>query len=120
MELSNGLKLDGLSAKLQLLDKTLDETHENLSALFPEHTIGSLTFYPGPASLSGELWLNAQSLEEVWQQVRQGGYSSCMITVHFGLDRLTRADGMHWLWDVTNVPHLLIEQVTVLFERQSS
>jgi hypothetical protein len=88
----------------------------------PERMLGSLSFYPAhdsrPAAfLSGELVLNSESLEEVWQKVRHGGCHTCTITVHFGLDRLVRVDGMNWLWDVTKNPHLLIEQLSVLFER---
>jgi hypothetical protein len=73
--------------------------------------------YRAAALLSGQFALDAGSLEEVWQQVRNGAYRSCTITVHFGQDRLERVDGMNWLWDVTKHPHLLIELVSVLFER---
>jgi hypothetical protein len=125
LELGDGPKVKTLLAEFQILDKT---TQKDLSMFkdlgkLPEWMIGSLSFYPADdyrpaASLSGELVLDSESLEEVWQQVRHGGYRSCTITVHVGLDRLVRVDGMNWRWDVTKNPHLLIEQVSVLFERE--
>jgi hypothetical protein len=118
LELSGGLSVEKLPAKLQIFEKT----QKDLS-IFPKYTLGWLSYYPAQDSehapfLSGEFALNAQSLEEVWQQVRQGGYTTCVIQIHFGLDRLVRVDGTNWLRDVTKYPHLLIQEATVLFEHQ--
>jgi len=117
LELSQGVRVGKLSAEVQIFEKT----QKDLST-FPKYTLGWLSFHPAQDSehvafLSGEFGLNAQSLEEVWQQVRQGGYSACLIRVHFDLERVIRVDGMNWLWDVTKHPHLLIQEVSVLFSR---
>jgi hypothetical protein len=119
LELSEGLRMGKLSAEVQILERTQIDL-----SIFPERTIGWLSFRPAQESehvafLTGEFFLNAQSLEEVWQQVRQGGYSACLIRVYFGLDRVIRIDGINWLWDVTKHPHLLIQEVSVLFNRNA-
>ena len=117
LELGDGPRIKNLSANIQIFEKTKKDF-----STFPKYTVGWLSFRPAQDSehvafLSGEFVLNAQLLEEVWHQVRQGGYSACLIRVHFGLDRVTRVDGMNWLWDVAKHPHLLIQEVSVLFSR---
>jgi hypothetical protein len=120
LEFSNGPKVKGLLAKFKILDKT--QMDLDLSMFKDLGKLPEWMFYPenefrAAALLSGEFALNSELLEEVWQQVRHGGYQTCTITVNFGQDRLERVDGMNWLWDVTKNPHLLIELVSVVFER---
>jgi hypothetical protein len=87
-------------------------------AKLPQGALGSFTFRDATppaidAFLSGWFVLHAQSFEDAWNQVRQGGYSECTIMLNIG--PIESAVG--WLWDVGQSPHLVIDTIAISFTR---
>jgi hypothetical protein len=115
LRLSNEMRLEELPVEI-LIFETL-QMQDELGKL-PEGVLGEFSFFDASpemdAFLSGWFVLNVQSLEDAWNQVGQGGYSECRIGLKVGpVERPARG----WLWDVAKSPHLVIDTVTVSFER---
>jgi hypothetical protein len=115
LRLSNKMRLEELAVSLLIFETT---RMQDRRAKLPKGVIGEFSFHDASpemdAFLSGWFVLNIQSLEDAWNQVRQGGYSECTIGLEVGPIE-SPAGG--WLWDVAKNPHLVIDAVTVSFER---
>jgi hypothetical protein len=121
LELSNMVRLASLPAQLQIFEAT--RMRDRLAKL-PSGALGELSFHEAepvradfPASeacLAGWFVLNPQSLQDVWDQVRQGGYSDCNISVDIGP---VESPKVGWLWDVRKTPRLVIDTVSITFKR---
>jgi hypothetical protein len=104
---------------LDIFETNRMQTH---LAKLPQGALGSFRFHEAEpadgdlpamrASLSGWFVLNARSLEDAWNQVQQGGYSECTISLHIG-----SIESREWLWDVANSPQLVIDAIEVSFIR---
>jgi hypothetical protein len=121
LKLSNDRELQQLPAQMQIFETTLMQ--DQLGKL-PQGALGSFSFHDYEparddlpsmeAILLGWFVLNAQSLEDVWNQVMQGGYSECTIMIRVGpIEHST----MDWLWDITKTPRLIIDSVSISFKR---
>jgi hypothetical protein len=122
LRLSNKIELRSLPVEIQIFEAS--RMQKPLAEL-PEGSIGSFSFYdttPPHAEfegmdpfLSGWFVLNSQSLNDAWEQVRQGGYSECLLMQKIG--PVESEVGPGWLWDVKKSPHLAIDTVTLSFSR---
>jgi hypothetical protein len=121
LRMSNKKRLEDLPVEIQIFEA--GRMQKQLAKL-PPGSLGLFSFHddtppradiPGmDAFLSGWFSLNAQSLEDAWQQVRRGGYESCRLMLHIGpVENPT----MGWLWDVKKTPHLFIDTFTLSFHR---
>jgi hypothetical protein len=120
LRLSNDMRLEELPVEILIFETT--RMQDELAKL-PQGALGSFSFYDATpaddypsmdAFLSGWFVLNVQSLQDAWDQVRQGGYGECTISLHIG--PIENAGG-EWLWDVTKNPRLVIDTVSVSFRR---
>jgi hypothetical protein len=122
LRLSNKMRLTDLAVQIQIFEVT---RMQGQMAKLPPGSIGSFSFYdampphddiPGmDPFLSAWFVLNAQSLDDVWNQVQQGGYSECSLMVEIG--PVESDVGPGWMWDVSKSPHLVIDAVTLSFKR---
>ena len=116
VRLSNKMRLEELPVEILIFETT--RMQDELAKL-PEGALGEFSFFDASpemdAFLSGWFVLNVQSLEDAWNQVWQGGYSECMIALNIGPVEHPQED--EWLWDVAKSPYLVIDAVTVSFER---
>jgi hypothetical protein len=120
LRLSNEMRLDELPVEILIFETT--RMQDELAKL-PQGALGSFSFYDATpaddypsmdAFLSGWFVLNGQSLQDAWDQVQQGGYGECTISLHIG--PIENAGG-EWLWDVAKSPRLVIDTVSVSFRR---
>jgi hypothetical protein len=121
LKLSNKMLVEEMPVEIQIF-----ETKRMQSQLgkLPQGALGSFSFFDATpahddlssmdAFLSGWFVLNAQSLDDAWHQVRQGGYRECSITLQVGP---IESPAIGWLWDVAKSPHLVIDTVSVTFVR---
>jgi hypothetical protein len=111
LRLSNKMmRLEELPVEIDIFETT--GMQDELAKL-PQGVLGEFSFIDN--FLSGWFVLNVQSLEDAWNQVWQGGYSECKIRLRVGPVESPPED--EWLWDVAKSPHLVIDAVTVSFER---
>jgi hypothetical protein len=121
LRLSNDMRLEELPVEITIFETA--RMKDQLAKL-PQGALGSFHFHeairphadiPGlDPFLSGWFVLNANSLEDAWNQVQHGGYTECTLTVEVGP---IESPGIGWLWDVAKSPHLVIETVSVDFTR---
>jgi hypothetical protein len=120
LRLSNKMRLEELPVEILIFETT---RMQDALAKLPQGALGSFSFYDATpeddypsmdAFLSGWFVLNVQSLQDAWDQVRQGGYSECTISLHIGP---IESAGGEWLWDVAKSPHLVIDTVSISFRR---
>ena len=67
------------------------------------------------AFVAGWFVLNAQSLDDAWNQVLRAGYSGC--TIELGVGPVQLAQRETWVWDVRTNPHLVVDTVSIAFKR---
>jgi hypothetical protein len=116
--LSNKMRLEAL-LPLQILiyDNTARIIQDGLAEL-PPSALGSFSFHDATpayedlpamgAFVAGWFALNAQSLDDVWNQVLEAGYTECGITIRIGPVEL--GGPVDWLWNVTTDRHLAISK----------
>jgi hypothetical protein len=124
LDLSNGMKLDALPTYLSIYEPA--QMQDELAKM-PEGALGLFSFREGheaeddqPAQdpfLSGWLVLNAQSLQDTWDQVLHGDYTDCTIQIAISP---VESSGGNWRWDVKRTPHLEIDTVEVSFTRKAA
>jgi hypothetical protein len=118
LHLSNNTKLTDLNVELSILageqpldgrGKLLDGIgHFNFSEEMPPRDD-----LPGmDAFLSGLLYLKPDSYLALWEQVRDGDYVGCDITINIGP---VESEGFGWVWDVSQ--RLTISTVAIGFRR---
>jgi hypothetical protein len=125
LTLSNSLRVRELSVQL-LIFETNRMQHE--LAQLPQGALGSFSFYDATPAyddiptigefVSGWFVLNAQSLDDAWNQVLRAGYSECTIEVR--ISPVQPAPPESWVWNVTTNPHLVIDTVSIAFKRPSA
>src|SRR5262245_6922684 len=78
------------------------------------NAIGCLQHDVGVVSV----WVSSKSddFAEVWEQVRQGGYSDCFIEIAVRLVEFLGND-IGWQWDVTNYQTIQVTAIMVQFVR---
>lgn len=123
LRLNNGLKLEALRAHLSIFETA--QMQEQLAKM-PEGALGAFSFRKGSEAdidspaidpfLGGWIVLNAQSLQDTWDQVLHGGYTDCEIQINVGP---LEASGGGWRWDVKGTPALDIDSVSVSFSREA-
>jgi hypothetical protein len=121
LELSNRMRLNELPIQISIFETA--RMQDELAKL-PQRMIGSFRFFDampprddGPAVdafLSGWFVLNPRSLEDAWNQVREGGYGECKISISIGP---VENPSMGRLWDVARRPQLYIDTVQLSFTR---
>jgi hypothetical protein len=120
LRLSNNAKLTDLTAELGIVagEQPLDAHGKPL-----KQGIGDFRFHeemplsddglPGmDAFLSGFLYLKPDSYLALWEQVRDGDYAGCDITINIGP---VKSEGLGWVWDVSQ--HLTISTAAIAFRR---
>jgi hypothetical protein len=118
VELSNQRRLHDLSVNLSIND---DPPSASL-----ERGIGRFSFRddiaprdpwakPFYACVGGWFCLKPDSYADVWEQVRDGGYSDCLIDISVAP---VGNKGLESLWDVKLHPSLFIVEVSVQFTRK--
>jgi len=120
LRLSNNAKLTDLTVELSILvgEQPLDAYDKPL-----ERGIGEFRFHgempsrddlPGmDPFLSGLFYLKPESYSALWDQVREGGYASCEITI--SVDPV-KSEGFGRAWDVSQ--QLTISSVALNFTRK--
>jgi hypothetical protein len=117
VELSNERKLRDLSVNLSISD--------DLPPVSLERGIGRFSFYADRepvdpwgkrfyACVGGWFCLKPESYADLWEQVREGGYSDCPIDIQVA----PVGGGLETLWDVEVHPSLFIMGVSVQFTRK--
>jgi hypothetical protein len=122
LTLNNKLQLETLPVEIFFFETTRMQSQ---LAELPQGALGRFSFFSATSAhedipamgafLSGWFVLNAQSLEDTWNQVLEAGYTECTITLGIGPVESLPLEG--WLWNVTENPHLVIDTVSVAFER---
>jgi hypothetical protein len=122
LTLSNKLRLEGLPIEV-LIFETSRMQHK--LAELPAGALGSFSFRDATpphedipaigAFVGGWFVLNAQSLDDAWNQVLRAGYSECTIELWISPVQLEPAGS--WVWDVRKNPHLVIDTVSIVFAR---
>jgi hypothetical protein len=116
LKLSNEMRLEELAVEISIFETT--RMHDELAKL-PQGALGSLHFLDADPLMDASLWgwfvLNDQSFQDAWDQVRQGGYTECTISLNIG--PIETAGILLWQWDVAKNPHLVIDTVSVSFRR---
>lgn len=119
------MRLEELAVHMNIFEANRVQTQ---LAKLPQGALGSFSFHEATprhidlpameAHLSGWFVLNAQSFDDAWNQVQQGGYSECTINLDIGpIETPKPIESDEWLWDVANSPRLIIETVSVAFIR---
>jgi hypothetical protein len=118
LRLSNNAKLTDLSVELSILvGQPVDARGEALK----DGIIGDFQFLESPPSdydprmdpfISACVYLKPDSYSALWDQVRDGGYASCEITI--SIDPV-KSEGFGWAWDVSQ--RLAISSVALNFTR---
>jgi hypothetical protein len=110
--LSDDTKLNDLSIELSILaGKPEDARGEALK----EGTIGDFRLHGEfPPFISALIFLKPHSYDALWDQVRDGGYVGCQITIYIGP---VKSEGSGWLWDVDQ--RLSISTVDINFTRNA-
>ena len=119
LRLSNNAKLTALGIELSILiGEPVDAKGKPL-----EHGIGEFRFHGElpprddllgmDSFLSGLFYLKPDSYSALWDQVREGGYASCEITI--SVDPV-KSEGFGWVWDVGQ--RLTISSVALNFTRK--
>ena len=111
LRLSDDTKLNDLSIELGILaGKPVDARGEALK----EGTIGDFRFHGEfPPFISAVVFLKPDSYSALWDQVRDGGYAGCVITIYIAP---VKSEGSGWLWDVDQ--RLSISTVAFNFTRK--
>jgi hypothetical protein len=109
LRLSNNMRVEELPVHIQIFET---KRMQDQLAKWAQGGLGSFSFHDATRSIDGWFVLNVQSLEDAWNQIRQGGYNECSITLSVG-----PVESPAWLWDVAKSPHLVIDGVSVSFER---
>jgi hypothetical protein len=114
VELSNGRRLHDLMVNLPIYDREP----------WTEQGIGVLNFLDDvapnfdrgfQACIGGGVCLTHEYYVELWEQLRQGGYSDCRFTIQVAP---LSVKGMGWLWDVSaKRKQLFILGASVCFTR---
>jgi hypothetical protein len=65
--------------------------------------------------IGGWFCLDRESYAELWDQVREGGYSDCRMTLNL---EPAKFDGAEWIWDVGRNLALFITWVSIEFTRK--
>ena len=112
LRLSDDTKLNDLSIELSILaGKPEDARGEALK----EGTIGDFRLHGEfPPFISALIFLKPHSYDALWDQVRDGGYVGCQITIYIGP---VKSEGSGWLWDVDQ--RLSISTVDINFTRKA-
>jgi hypothetical protein len=120
LRLSNNVKLTDLSVEFSILiGKPEDARGEPLK----EGIIGDIRFHELPPGddnpgidpfVSGCVFLKSDSYDALWDQVRDGRYAGCQITISIGP---VKSEGFGWLWDVSQP--LSISTVDINFTRKA-
>jgi hypothetical protein len=118
--MSNNLALEKLSVDVSIFDAPRMAKH--LAKL--NGALGTFVFYPHSAarddipaqhaSISCWVGLDPQSCEDIWQQVRAGGFSECAIDVQVGP---VESPYGGWVWNVEENSQLIVETFSVRFNR---
>jgi hypothetical protein len=111
--LSNGVRVQ--DKKLALSLSGANEARRGDGTLL-ERGIGYLLHYPSDETFGGWFCLKPPDFAEIWEQIRNGGYSDCDVTLWVG--PVTSSKGPDWLWqlsDNTRVNALFIEAADISF-----
>jgi len=107
LRLSNNVKLTDLTVDFCILSGDPEDAR---GRPLEKGVIGDFRFQESPPSddypgmdpfLSGCVFLKPNSYDALWDQVRDGGYATCQITIRLDPVEL---DGGDWLWDVIPNP----------------
>ena len=116
--LSNGLRVQGEKLSLSLSGATEVRRGDGTQL---EHGIGFLLHHPKhDGTFGGWFCLKPPDFIEVWEQIRNGGYSDCDVTLWVGP---VTSEGPDWLWqlsDNTRTNALFIEAADVSFIRTAA
>lgn len=80
--LSNGMRLSDLNVNFSLSKSDSKPIVGNDQPL--EHGVGLFMFFQQQARVGGWFCLEAKCCEEVWDQVREGKYTDCVIDIEVG------------------------------------
>jgi hypothetical protein len=109
--LSDGYKLSDLEIALAIFQGEPDaKEREQLSA----RAIGGIWWLREQAFIHGQFYLRADDYAAIWDQVRDGGYAACRITL--GVSPVQDTDQDEYAW---NSNPLSIESAAVDFTRET-
>jgi hypothetical protein len=110
--LSNGARLSELSVNFSF---SKSDGKPLLGSGQPlEHGVGLFMFFQHQGKVGGWFSLDTQSYMEVWDQVREGTYTDCVIDMEVGP---VGSSGPAWTWDVE--ARFFVLSVSICFHRKA-
>jgi hypothetical protein len=110
LRLSNGKLFQDIRIYLEVDDRP----PSNADGSPLTDAIGRLHFQEEINAATGWISLRPQDLSDVWEQVRQGGYSECLITIYV---QPVKHRHPGWEWDVVANQGIYITNASIEFVR---